>query len=309
MAGCKPEYMPVVLGVLEAALDPLFMLHGLLCTTHFSGPLVIINGPVAKSIGMNSGVNALGQGNRANATIGRALQLIVRNVGGGMPGAIDRATLGNPGKYTFCFAEDEMRSRLGAACRCAAALPPARTPSRCSMARACTASSTRSRARRRSWCARWRWACSASAIPSCACAGNAVLVLSPEHYKIFKDGGWNRRQIEDALYQALKRPGRDLVHGAQGVAEGLPAAVADKMIDKFPPDGRADRSRRRPGRAILGHHRRLAGPARARRMPGRDHEEIPHDPSRSCAIPPPRPRRRGARASRRRRRSTARPWR
>src|SRR5439155_1560580 len=101
MAGCKPEYMPVVLGVLEAALDPLFVLHGLLCTTHFAGPLVIINGPVARQIGMNSGVNALGQGNRANAAIGRALQLIVRNVGGGIPGAIDRATLGNPGKYTF----------------------------------------------------------------------------------------------------------------------------------------------------------------------------------------------------------------
>ncbi|MDP1748868.1 MAG: thioredoxin family protein, partial [Reyranella sp.] len=107
MAGCKPEYMPVVLGVLEAALDPLFVLHGLLCTTHFSGPLVIINGPAAKAVGMNSGINALGQGNRANATIGRALQLIVRNVGGGQPGGMDRATLGNPGKYTFCFAEDE----------------------------------------------------------------------------------------------------------------------------------------------------------------------------------------------------------
>src|SRR4029078_12918610 len=86
---------------------PLFTMHGLLCTTHFSGPLVIINGPAAKVIGMNSGVNALGQSNRANATIGRTSQLIVRNVGGGLPGAIDRATLGNPGKYTFCFAEDE----------------------------------------------------------------------------------------------------------------------------------------------------------------------------------------------------------
>jgi len=101
MAGCKPEYLPVVLGVLEAALDPLFVLHGLLCTTHFAGPLVIINGPAAKAVGMNSGINALGQGNRANATIGRALQLIVRNVGGGLPGGMDRATLGNPGKYTF----------------------------------------------------------------------------------------------------------------------------------------------------------------------------------------------------------------
>ena len=59
---------------------------------------------------MNSGVNALGQGNRANATIGRALQLVIRNVGGGRPGGVDRATLGNPGKYTFCFAEDETGS-------------------------------------------------------------------------------------------------------------------------------------------------------------------------------------------------------
>ena len=98
MAGCKPEYMPVVLGVLEAALDPLFTMHGLLCTTHFSGPLVIINGPAARAIGMNSGVNALGQGNRANATIGRALQLIIRNVAGGPAGLFSAIIGGWPGQ-------------------------------------------------------------------------------------------------------------------------------------------------------------------------------------------------------------------
>ena len=107
MAGCKPEYMPVVLAALEAALEPVFTMHGLLCTTYFSGPVIIVNGPITQAIGMNWGVNALGQGNRANATIGRALQFIIRNVGGGRPGEIDRATLGQPGKYTFCFAEDE----------------------------------------------------------------------------------------------------------------------------------------------------------------------------------------------------------
>ena len=107
MAGCKPEYMPVVLAVVEAALEPEFAMHGLLCTTWFSGPMVVVNGPIARRIGMNSGVNALGQGNRANASIGRALQLVIRNVGGGVPGGIDRATLGWPGKYTLCFAEDE----------------------------------------------------------------------------------------------------------------------------------------------------------------------------------------------------------
>jgi len=107
MAGCRPEYFPVVLASVEASLKPEFSMHGLVATLWFSGPVVIVNGPVSRRIGMNSGGNALGQGNRANATIGRALQLLIRNVGGGIPGEIDRSVLGSPGKYTFCFAEDE----------------------------------------------------------------------------------------------------------------------------------------------------------------------------------------------------------
>ncbi|MCP5011473.1 MAG: thioredoxin family protein, partial [Aestuariibacter sp.] len=110
LAGCKPEYMPVLLAAVEAACLDEFCMHGLLATTYFSSPMIVVNGPVSQRIGMNSGGNALGQGNRANATIGRALQLIIRNVGGGMPGGIDRATLGTPGKYTFCFAEREYDS-------------------------------------------------------------------------------------------------------------------------------------------------------------------------------------------------------
>jgi len=196
----------------------------------------MINGPIARQIGMNAGVNALGQGNRANATIGRALQLLVRNVGGGLPGAIDRATLGNPGKYTFCFAEDEsdpfwepLAQRRGiAAGRNAVTLfhgegvhgfidQKSRTPEEL----------TRSLA----------MGLFGVGHPKLCYAGDAVLVLTPEHYKIFKDGGWNRRRIEDELYQALKRPGRDLVQGAQGVPEGLPAKLADTTIDKFAPGG------------------------------------------------------------------------
>ncbi|MBT5053795.1 MAG: thioredoxin family protein, partial [Gammaproteobacteria bacterium] len=107
LAGCRPEYLPVVIAAVEAVLEDQFCMHGLLATTYFSGPMVMVNGPVSRAIGMNSGGNALGQGNRANATIGRALQLIIRNVGGGRPGGVDRSALGNPGKYTFCFSEDE----------------------------------------------------------------------------------------------------------------------------------------------------------------------------------------------------------
>src|SRR3970040_530183 len=107
MAGCKPEYLPVVLAAVEAALVPEFGLHGVLCTTNAVTPVVMVNGPIAKAIGMNAKINVFGQGNRANATIGRALQLVVRNVGGGRPGEVDRAGFGNPGKLSFCFAEDE----------------------------------------------------------------------------------------------------------------------------------------------------------------------------------------------------------
>ncbi|MEN8185277.1 MAG: thioredoxin family protein, partial [Myxococcota bacterium] len=107
MAGCKPEYLPVVLAALEAACTEEFNAHGLLATTMPAGPVIVVNGPIRRAIGMNSGRNAFGQGNRANLTIGRALQLVLRNVGGGRPGEVDRATHGNPGKLSFCFAEDE----------------------------------------------------------------------------------------------------------------------------------------------------------------------------------------------------------
>jgi hypothetical protein len=107
MAGCKPEYLPVVLACVEAACTDAFNAHGLLATTMPTSPVIVVNGPIRRRIGMNAGINVFGQGNRANATIGRALQLVIRNVGGGRPGEVDRATFGNPGKLSFCFPEDE----------------------------------------------------------------------------------------------------------------------------------------------------------------------------------------------------------
>ncbi len=107
MAGAKPEYMPVILAALEAACTDEFNIHGVLATTMPVGPVIIVNGPIRNAIGMNSGGNVLGQGNRANLAIGRAVQLVIRNVGGGRPGGVDRAAHGNPGKLSFCFAEDE----------------------------------------------------------------------------------------------------------------------------------------------------------------------------------------------------------
>jgi len=107
MAGCKPSYLPVVLAAVEASCTDAFNLHGVLATTYFVGPLIIVNGPIRHEIGLNSGKNVFGQGTRANSTIGRALQLIVRNVGGGRPGEVDMSTLGQPGKIGVCIAENE----------------------------------------------------------------------------------------------------------------------------------------------------------------------------------------------------------
>jgi hypothetical protein len=232
MAGCKPEYLPVVLAAVESACTDEFNMHGLLATTYFSGPMVIVNGPVAAAIGMNSGLNALGQGNRANATIGRALQLVVRNVGGGRPGGVDRATLGNPGKYTFCFAEDEAGSpweplaverglpagRSAVTLFAAAGLQPvvdqlSRNPE--SLARTFAA------------CLR------TNAHPKLPLAFDAVLVVSPEHGRVFRDAGWDKARLRSELGSLLMLPGAELVRGAAGIDEGIPEGLRDVTLPKF----------------------------------------------------------------------------
>ena len=110
MAGCAPQYLPVVGAAVAAMAAPDFNLLGIATTTGSATVCIIVNGPIALEIGMNSGANAFGPGNRANATIGRAVRLTLQNVGGARPGEIDMATLGQPAKYTFAFAENEAGS-------------------------------------------------------------------------------------------------------------------------------------------------------------------------------------------------------
>lgn len=107
MAGCRPEHFPAVLAALRGVLDPDYNLHGTLATTHPCAPMVMVNGPIRRALDINCESNCFGQGRRANATIGRALSLILLNVGGAKPGVMDRATHGSPAKYSFCFGENE----------------------------------------------------------------------------------------------------------------------------------------------------------------------------------------------------------
>src|SRR5688500_1295857 len=236
LAGCKPEYMPVLLAALEAALEPVFTLHGVLATTYFSSPVIIVNGPIAKKIGMNSGINALGQGNRANATIGRALNLIVRNVGGGRPGEADRATLGSPSKFTLCFAEDES--------------DPAWEPLSVSRGFARGESTVTlfqghgveafvdQKTRTAEGLSRsLGLALVKIGHPRLVQSARAVIVLSPEHYRIYAEAGWDRKRIERALDESTIRPGREIVAGLDGIGEGVPPERADEAVPKFFEDG------------------------------------------------------------------------
>jgi hypothetical protein len=236
MAGCKPEYLPVVLAAVEAACMDAFCMHGLLATTYFSGPVVIVNGPITRAIGMNAGINVFGQGNRANATIGRALQLIIRNVGGGRPGGVDRATFGNPGKYTFCFAENEDSSpweplsvergfkegistvTLFAGDGVQAIMDQlSRTPE--SLART------------------YAGALKAVAHPKIFMVADAMLVVSPEHARTFREAGWIKQRLRREIDEVLQTPGRELIRGAQDIAEGMPEMFAEADLTKFGPGG------------------------------------------------------------------------
>lgn len=111
MAGCLPDYMPVVVAAVKAVIDPSFDLTEMQATTHCTAPLLIVNGPARHSCGpIASGTGALGPGHRANASIGRALRLTMINIGKARPGSSDMALLGHPGKFTYCLAEDEENS-------------------------------------------------------------------------------------------------------------------------------------------------------------------------------------------------------
>ncbi len=236
MAGCRPEYLPWVLTAVEAVCTDDFNMHGVLATTMPVGPVVVCSGPGTRRIGMNSGVNALGQGNRANLTIGRALQLVIRNVGGGRPGEVDRAAHGNPGKLSFCFAENDVDSPFGTlasqfgigagtdAVTVYAGEGPrglvdqiSRTPESLANSLAIQLQATYHH--------------------KLVHGFDAMLIMGPEHARVFTEGGWGRDRILSELHARLKRPAAELERGAGDIAEGMPSGLLEGQVGKFTEDG------------------------------------------------------------------------
>ncbi len=227
MAGCRPEYLPVVLAAVEAICTDEFNMHGVLATTHFPGPVIVVNGPIRDRIGMNYRINALGQRCRANLTIGRAVQLVVRNLGGGRPGEVDRAVLGQPGKLSFCFAEFEERSiweplhvergfrpeestvTVFAGC--------APVPIVDQLARSARALATS-----------YGLALAAVSHPKQYLYGELLLIVPPEHVDTFARDGWTKDQIRERIQEVTARPVRELLPDEE-CAEGLPPAVVERL--------------------------------------------------------------------------------
>ena len=238
MAGCRPDYLPVLLASVEAACDSAFNLHGLQATTHFAGPLIVVNGPIRSRIALNAGFGVFGPGARANATIGRALRLILINLGGARAGEISMSTFGHPGRYTYCIAEYEEASPWEPL-HVERGLRPEDSAVTLFAGEAPHGISDHSSRTAKSLAGSLGW--------SMTCLWNAkhfplycqtMLVVGPEHAQTFRNDGWSKADLKRFLVETVRRPYRELLPD-EASGEGtnlrfLPDPPApDELIPKF----------------------------------------------------------------------------
>src|SRR3954469_3687912 len=222
MAGCSGPELPIVLAAVHASCREQFALHGLIATTHPAGPLVVVSGPHALEAGMNAGGNALGQGNRAKSTIGRELQLTVRNVGGGRPGVEDRAAHGQPGKVGAAFAERLEDSPFAGLAQ-DRGVPAEETGVTVLAAEAPRILVDQLARDPDGLCASLALALESIAHPKQRLAWDALLVVGPEHGRVFGEAGWDRARVRERLFELTTSPAGELVRGAGGSPEGIEA--------------------------------------------------------------------------------------
>ena len=239
MAGCRADHFPVVVAAIACACDPAFNLHGVATSTHFSAPLILVNGPIRRRIGLNSGFGVFGPGYRANATIGRALRLLMINVGGARPGEISMSTFGHPGRYTYCIAENEEASpwppyhttRGFPAEASAVTLFAGEAPHGISDHASRTAKAL---AGSLGWSMAGMWNSKHFPLYS-----HTMLVVGPEHALTFADDGWSRADLARYLYDTIRLPYRALLpdeeHGeGTNLRYGNTIPDPDTLIPKFP---------------------------------------------------------------------------
>ena len=213
LAGCRPEYFPVVVAAVEAALEPGFNAHGLAVTTQPAGPVMIVNGPARHRLRLNSGMGVLGPGSRPNMTIGRALRLVLTLTGGAVPGRLDRSTLGNPAKLGLCIAEDEETSPWEPLHVERGFAPDVSTVTVLAADAPLSISDHRSKTPEEL----------AHVLAQAAGAGwspfwwpmddESLFIVCPEHAALFAAHGWSKQRLRDEIHAAAARPARDLRRG------------------------------------------------------------------------------------------------
>lgn len=208
MAGCRPEYLPVVLAACEAIAEPDFNLYGIQATTNPVAVMIVVNGPIAKELGFNGAGNCLGPGVRANATVGRAIRLAMINIGGSAPQTMDKATAGSPGKYTMCLAENEDMSPWEPYHVERGFAPETSTVS---------AFSTTGTQNILDLASRHAWGILRTFASSCASVGHQnvqlgggpTIMFCPEHADILAGDGFSKDDVRRALFETSRVPTKD----------------------------------------------------------------------------------------------------
>ncbi|MFQ5520851.1 MAG: hypothetical protein ACE5FK_05595 [Candidatus Methylomirabilia bacterium] len=240
MAGCRPEYLPVVIAGVEAMCDDAFDLLGVSGTTDAVAPLFVINGPVRKALEVNSGVGVFGPGWRANATIGRALRLIWVNVGGAKPGVISMSTFGQPGRYTYCIGENEEENPWEPFHVEHGFAPAEGTIAALAGEPPLVISDSRSRSAG-DLLATIAHGLQVVGHHKATALGDTLILFSPEHARTIAADRWSKARIRQFLWERLRKPVKDLLPGAdggEGLSEKALAAYADPernetLIAKF----------------------------------------------------------------------------
>ncbi len=220
MAGCKPEYMPVLIAAVQAVTDERYRLQGSQGTTDCIAPLLMINGPVTSALGFESTAGCFGHGTRANATVGRALNLILLTLGGAIPGKIKKSTLSQPGTYSFCIAENEAASpweplhvERGFEAQASTVTALAATPMS-QVSDHCNATGT----------GILTSLCDSMAIlGNCAVyrASESVVTFPPEFAAVFQREGWQKQDVKQYIHEHARRTVKELRQGGEWNDETL----------------------------------------------------------------------------------------
>jgi hypothetical protein len=229
MAGCRPGYLPVVVAALRGLCHPDFAYHGPASSTGGSAIVLIVNGPVAQQLQINSGNNAFGQGHRANATIGRAVRLTMMNVMNTRPGLLDRATLGTPGKYSFCFAEHE-DDHPWEPLHVARGLRPEDSAVTVYASNSLYQVYNQLTAEPEPLLRCFADALGNLGSPNVKGFNQALVVLAGEHIEILRSAGWSRKQTQEFLVEHTRRRVADFKRAARLAG---PVEAADETTWRY----------------------------------------------------------------------------